>query len=66
MDPFSIAIGVFVFVVVYVGGSRAMRTLEQHRATKDALRRLSVTNRAKGEGNYTGPRFNVHGRELGE
>lgn len=62
MDPFSIGIGVFVFVVVYVGGTRAMRTLERHRATKEALRRMSVTNRAKD--GYTGGYFNVHGNEI--
>lgn len=65
MDPLSIGIGVFVFVVVYVGGTRIMRTLDRHRAAKEALRRLNTVNRAKGEGNYTGPRFSVRGREIG-
>lgn len=64
MDPLSIGIGVFVFVVVYVGGTRAMKTLERHRATKEALRRLNMVNRAKAEGNYNGPRFSVRGREI--
>lgn len=63
MDPLSIGIGVFVFVVVYVGGTRIMRQLEARKATKEALRRLNITDRAKRR-DYTGPRFNVHGREM--
>lgn len=61
----AIAIGVFVFVVIYVGGSRMLRELEARRQTREALRRLSVTDRAK-RTDYTGPRFNVHGREINE
>lgn len=59
----SIGIGVFVFVVVYVGGTRIIATLERHKATKEALRRLSVTNRAKGDA-YTGGYFNIHGNRI--
>lgn len=59
----AIAIGVFVFVAVYVGGSRIMRRLDEHKAAKEGLRRLSVTNRAK-RGEYTGGYFNIHGNRI--
>ena len=59
----AIAIGVFVFVVVYVGGSRIMAHVEQRRIIKARLARIVAAPEAKGS-EYTGPRFNVHGREI--
>lgn len=59
----AIAIGVGVFVAVYVGGSRIMAKLEARKVVRERLRRLSVTNRAKGQ-SYTGGYFNVHGNEI--
>ncbi len=59
----AIAIGVFVFVSVYVGGSRIMRELDHRKAVREQLRRISVTDRAK-RTDYTGPRFSVRGREI--
>lgn len=59
----AIAIGVFVFVSVYVGGVRIMRTLDHRKAVRERLRLISVTDRAKRR-DYTGLRFNVHGREI--
>ena len=59
----AIAIGVGVFVAVYVGGSRIMRKLDERKAIRERLRALSVTNRAKGQ-SYSGGYFNVHGNEI--
>lgn len=60
----SIFIGVFVFVTVYVGGSRAMAILEAHKKREAMKRRLRALSSAKVETGYTGPRFNVHGNEV--
>lgn len=51
----AIALGVFVFVALTVGGWRALDTLAAHKARKE--RRPRVTP-------YTGPRYNAHGREV--
>ena len=51
----TIALGVFVFVALAVGGWRALDTLAAHKARKE--RRPHVTP-------YTGPRYNAHGREV--
>lgn len=49
----AIAIGIFLFVALTVGGLRSL----------DAMRRRSA-ERAKELTHYTGPRYNEHGREL--
>ena len=51
----AIAIGVFVFVALAVGGWRALDTIAASRAPGD--REPQVTP-------YTGPRYNAHGREV--
>lgn len=51
----AIAIGVFVFVALSVGGWRALDAIAASRAPVD--RKPQVTP-------YTGPRYTVHGREI--
>lgn len=49
----AIAIGIFLFIAFAVGGCRALDMLS---AVKPA-REVKPTN-------YTGPRYNAHGREM--
>jgi hypothetical protein len=59
----AIGFGVFVFVVIVVAGNRAIDTLKAHKAKEAADRLNRVTSRA-GRVEYTGQRYNVHGREI--
>lgn len=59
----AIAIGVFVFVVIVVAGNRALNTLAAHKAKAEADRISRVKARANRR-EYTGARYNVHGREI--
>lgn len=59
----AIGIGVFVFVVIVVAGFRAIDTLAKHKAEEEAARRNRVASRANRR-EYTGARYNVHGREM--
>lgn len=57
-----IALAVFLFVSLSVAGVRALDALEAARARREAARREAVTRRHRLA--YTGPRYNVHGREV--
>lgn len=59
----AIIIGVFVFVTITVAGFRAIDTLNAHKAKAEADRRNRVASRAS-RVEYTGQRYNVHGREI--
>lgn len=59
----AIAIGVFVFVTLVVAGNRAINTLNAHNAKVEADRLDRVKARANHR-EYTGARYNVHGREI--
>lgn len=61
----AIAIGVFVFVVIVVTGFRVINRLEAAKAEAEADRLKRVASRAS-RVEYTGGRFNVHGREIEE
>lgn len=58
------AVFAFVFVALAVGGLRALRLLEAHKAKIEAERLARVKARAEARGHYTGPRYNAHGREI--
>lgn len=55
----------FVFVSLVIGGLRAMRIIEQHKAKQDAERIARIKGRATRK-DYTGPRYNIHGTEIVE
>lgn len=59
----AIAIGVFVFVVITVAGFRAIDSLNARKAKGEAARVNRVIDRAN-RVEYTGQRYNVHGREI--
>jgi len=59
----AIGIGVFVFVVIVVAGNRAIDTINAHKAKQDAARLDRIKARATRR-DYTGARYNVHGREI--
>lgn len=59
----AIAIGVFVFVAVYVGGVRAIDTLTAHKAKGEADRLARMKARIT-RTEYTGALYNAHGREI--
>lgn len=59
----AIVIGVFVFVTITVAGFRAINTLEAHKAKLEAERRHRIASRANRR-DYTGQRYNAHGREI--
>lgn len=54
----------FVFISLLVGGLRAMRLLEAHKAKMEADRIARIKGRATRR-EYTGPYVNQHGREIG-
>lgn len=65
MDMLSIAIGLIVGVVTYAAGMRLLAHMEHRKAVKARLARIAAKPAPKGH-EYTGPRFNVRGREIEE
>lgn len=59
----EVAVFVFVFVSIYVGGLRAFARLDQIKADSAEQRRLNVVARAH---HYSGPLYNRHGNEICE
>jgi NhaP-type Na+/H+ or K+/H+ antiporter len=62
-DILFVATFAFVFVTLVVGGLRAMRIIEQHKAKVEADRIARMKERAT-RTNYTGGYFNVHGNQI--
>lgn len=58
----SIAIGVFLAVTLIVGGLRALKTLDAHKARIARERRDQIARRASNP-EYRGPMVNHWGRE---
>ena len=63
IEAIVIGVGVFVFVALYVGGNRSIDTLTKHKFEEEAARRNRIASRAN-RGEYTGARYNAHGREI--
>lgn len=58
-----VAVFAFVFIALAVGGLRALRVLETHKAKIEAERIARMKARATRR-EYTGAIYNVHGNEI--
>lgn len=60
-----IALAVFLFVAMSVGGWRIINAMDAQRARAEADRRRSIADRAN-RSDYRGPLYSERGSEMGE